>query len=73
MGGLLGEYVFAQLAQAAMESFASENAAHLAAMQSAREKLDEQLTELQSLERRLLQEQITDELLEIVTGASAAG
>jgi F-type H+-transporting ATPase subunit gamma len=73
VGGLLGEYVFAQLAQAAMESFASENAAHLAAMQSAREKLDEQLTELQSLERRLRQEQITDELLEIVTGASAAG
>jgi F-type H+-transporting ATPase subunit gamma len=73
MGGLLGEYVFAQLAQAAMESFASENAARLAAMQSAREKLDEQLTELQSLERRLRQEQITDELLEIVTGASAAG
>ena len=73
IGQLLGEYVFAQLAQAAMESFASENGARLAAMQSAREKLDEQLTELQSLERRLRQEQITDELLEIVTGASAAG
>jgi F-type H+-transporting ATPase subunit gamma len=72
IGQLLGEYVFAQLAQAAMESFASENGARLAAMQSAREKLDEQLTELQSLERRLRQEQITDELLEIVTGTEAA-
>jgi F-type H+-transporting ATPase subunit gamma len=72
IGGLLGEYVFAQLAQAAMESFASENGARLAAMQSAREKLDEHLTELQSLERRLRQEQITDELLEIVTGTEAA-
>jgi F-type H+-transporting ATPase subunit gamma len=72
ISGLLGEYVFAQLAQAAMESFASENGARLAAMQSAREKLDEQLTELQSLERRLRQEQITDELLEIVTGTEAA-
>lgn len=70
--GLTGEYVFAQLAHAAMESFASENSARLAAMQSAREKLDERLTELQGLERRLRQQQITDELLEIVIGADAA-
>jgi F0F1-type ATP synthase gamma subunit len=40
---------------------------------TAREKLDEQLTGLQSLERRLRQEQITDGLLEIVTGTDAAG
>jgi F-type H+-transporting ATPase subunit gamma len=72
VGGLVAEYVFAQLAHAAMESFASENSARLAAMQSAREKLDERLMELQSLERRLRQEQITTELLEIVTGAEAA-
>lgn len=71
IGGLMGEYVFAQLAHAAMESFASENGARLAAMQSAREKLDERLMELQSQERRLRQEQITGELLEIVTGANA--
>jgi F-type H+-transporting ATPase subunit gamma len=71
IGGLIGEYVFAQLAHAALESFASENGARLAAMQSAREKLDERLMELQGLERRLRQEQITSELLEIVTGADA--
>jgi F-type H+-transporting ATPase subunit gamma len=71
IGGLMGEYVFAQLAHAAMESFASENSARLAAMQSAREKLDERLMELQSQERRLRQEQITGELLEFVTGADA--
>jgi F-type H+-transporting ATPase subunit gamma len=71
IGRLIGEYVFAQLAHAALESFASENGARLAAMQSAREKLDERLSELQGLERRLRQEQITDELLEIVTGADA--
>ena len=41
-------------------------------MQSARDKLDERLTNLQSLERRLRQEQITTELLEIVTGTEAA-
>ena len=72
IAGLLGEYVFAQLAHAAMESFASENCARLAAMQSAREKLDERLTDLQSLERRLRQEQITSELLELATGTEAA-
>jgi len=41
-------------------------------MQSARDKLDERVTNLQSLERRLRQEQITTELLEIVTGTEAA-
>lgn len=71
IAGLMGEYVFAQLAHAAMESFASENGARLTAMQSAREKLDERLMQLQSLEQRLRQEQITTELLEIVTGADA--
>jgi F-type H+-transporting ATPase subunit gamma len=72
MDGLMAEYVFAQLAHSAMESFASENGARLAVMQSAREKLDERLTDLQSLERRLRQEQITSELLELVTGSEAA-
>lgn len=71
LGGLLGEYLFAQLAHAAMESFASENGARLAAMQSAREKLDQRLQELRALEGRLRQEQITSELLEIVTGTEA--
>jgi F-type H+-transporting ATPase subunit gamma len=72
VGGLIGEYVFAQLAHAAMESFASENGARLAAMQSARDKLDQRLAELRSVERSLRQEEITNELLEIVTGTEAA-
>jgi F-type H+-transporting ATPase subunit gamma len=72
VGGLIGEYVFAQLAHAAMESFASENRARLAAMQSARDKLDQRLSELRSDERCLRQEEITNELLEIVTGTEAA-
>ena len=72
VGGLIGEYVFAQLAHAAMESFASENRARLAAMQSARDKLDQRLAELRSVERSLRQEEITNELLEIMTGTEAA-
>ena len=56
------------LAHAAMESFASENGARLTTMQSARDKLDQRLLELRALEGRLRQEQITGELLEIITG-----
>jgi F-type H+-transporting ATPase subunit gamma len=55
-----------------VEASAGENGACLAVMQSARDKLDERLTNLQSLERLLRQEQITTELLEIVTGTEAA-
>ncbi len=69
--GLIEEYLFALLAHAAMESFASENGARLATMQSARDKLDQRLLDLRALEGRLRQEQITGELLEIMTGAEA--
>jgi len=69
--GLIEEYLFALLAHAAMESFASENGARLATMQSARDKLDQRLSELRALEGRLRQEQITGELLEIITGTEA--
>ena len=68
---LIGEYLFAVLAHAAMESFASENGAKLATMQSARDKLDQRLLKLRALEGRLRQEQITGELLEIITGTEA--
>ena len=72
LGALIEEYLFAQLAHAAIESFASENGARLAAMQSAREKLDRRLLEARALESRLRQEQTTSELLELVTGTEAA-
>jgi F-type H+-transporting ATPase subunit gamma len=66
---LVGEYLFAQLALAALESFASENAARLATMQSARLNTDQKLDELVALERQLRQEQITAEVQEVVSGA----
>ena len=43
---LVGEYVFAELALAALESFASENAARLATMESARVNIEDKLDEL---------------------------
>lgn len=69
---LVGEYVFAELALAALESFASENAARLATMESARLNIEEKLDELSGLERHLRQEQITAEVQDITSGALAA-
>jgi F-type H+-transporting ATPase subunit gamma len=69
---LVGEYVFAELALAVLESFASENAARLATMESARVNIDEKLDQLSGLDRLLRQEQITAEVQEVTSGALAA-
>jgi len=69
---IIEEYVFAELVHALLESFASENAARLQNMQAARLHVDETLAELELHERRARQDQVTDELLELATGAAAA-
>ena len=68
---LVDEYMFALLAHAAMESFAAENAARLAVMMAARQNIADTLDELTGIVRRLRQEQITTELIELATGAEA--
>jgi F-type H+-transporting ATPase subunit gamma len=68
---IIEEYVLAEVVQALVESFASENAARLQTMQAARMHVDETLADLEVRERRARQEQITDELLELATGAAA--
>ncbi|HVZ37459.1 MAG TPA: FoF1 ATP synthase subunit gamma [Polyangiaceae bacterium] len=68
---LVDELVFAEITRAAMESFASENAARLQAMEAARDNIESKLGELERLEREGRQEEITTELLDIVTGAEA--
>ncbi|MBB3892970.1 F-type H+-transporting ATPase subunit gamma [Phenylobacterium haematophilum] len=69
---LVGEYMFAELALAALESFASENAARLATMESARLNIEDKLDELTRQERLLRQEQITAEVQEVTSGALSA-
>ena len=69
---LVGEYVFAELALATLESFASENTARLETMTSARLNIDQKLDELSGQERLLRQEQITAEVQEVTSGALAA-
>lgn len=68
---LIGEYVFALVARAALDSLASENAARLAAMEAARENIDRRLQDLRRDEHRLRQEEVTTELLDVVVGAEA--
>ncbi len=68
---LIDELVLAELMRAAMESFASENGARLATMESAHNSIDRKLDELSQDERRRRQDEITTELLDIVTGAEA--
>ncbi|PWC33000.1 FoF1 ATP synthase subunit gamma [Azospirillum sp. TSO35-2] len=68
---LVDEYVFALLANAAMESFAAENAARLSTMMTARHNIETTLDNLTATVRHLRQEQVTTELIELVSGAEA--
>jgi F-type H+-transporting ATPase subunit gamma len=54
-----------------MESVAAENGARLATMQSARQNISQAVETLRGTEHRIRQEQITAELLELVTGMEA--
>ncbi|HEY8160707.1 MAG TPA: FoF1 ATP synthase subunit gamma [Methylocystis sp.] len=62
---LTEEYVFAELCEATLLSFASENLARMQAMTAARSNVRKTLDELTARHRRLRQEQITEELLEL--------
>jgi F-type H+-transporting ATPase subunit gamma len=68
---LMAEYVFALLAEAAVESIASENAARFAAMESAHDNVSKKLAGLQENARQARQTEITSELLDLITGAEA--
>ncbi len=68
---LIEEYFFAQLVRGATESFASENAARVAMTQSARHSIDGRLEDLTAEQRQIRQQEITNEILEVVSGAEA--
>jgi F-type H+-transporting ATPase subunit gamma len=65
------EYMFAMLEAAAMESFTSENAARFRMMEAAHENIDKKSSELNRLLRRMRQETVTAEVLEIISGTEA--
>lgn len=68
---LMSEYVFALLTEAAVESIASENAARFTAMESAHDNVGKKLDQLRRGARQARQDEITTELLDLVTGTEA--
>ena len=68
---LIADYVLGLLTEAAVDALASENAARFAAMDSAHENVSKKLEELRQDARRERQDEITMELLDLVTGAEA--
>jgi F-type H+-transporting ATPase subunit gamma len=67
------EYAFAQVSWAVAEAFASERIARFLSMDAARHHIEDKLAELHVLERELRQEAITNEILEIASGAESFG
>lgn len=70
---LVAEYVFARLAEAAIESIASENAARFATMGSAHDNVSRKVEELQKQAHMARQAEVTVELLDLVTAEEALG
>jgi F-type H+-transporting ATPase subunit gamma len=62
------EYVHARLFELVAHSFVAANAASLAVLQAAHAHLDEMVADLRRAENVLRQEEITAEVLEVITG-----
>jgi F-type H+-transporting ATPase subunit gamma len=69
---LAEEYVYTELCEAVMLAFAAENEARMRAMTAARENVTHKLDELVGSYRRLRQDEITDEIIELSAGIVAA-
>lgn len=62
---LVGEYVFAEICEAVVLSFAAENQARMHAMISAQDNVSDTLANLTATSRRLRQDEITEEISEL--------
>jgi len=65
------EYLFATLENAAMQSFFSENSIRFRTMEAARHNTENKSEELTKLVRRLRQDAVTTEILDLISGAQA--
>jgi len=66
------DYLQALLTEVLVEAVASENSARFAAMESAHDNVTKKLEQLQQDANLVRQDEITTELLDLVTGAEAA-
>jgi len=65
------DYFHARICNIALHAYAAENEARMAAMAAARSQIERELSENQALERRVRQEAITAEIIELATGELA--
>ncbi len=65
---LVRQYLFVMIFRAGAQSLASEHATRLMAMQAAERNIDERLDEMNGRFRRMRQQSITEELLDVVAG-----
>ena len=66
LAGLVSEYAFISLYRMAADSYASEQASRLVAMDGATRNTEKMLDTLRDLERRERQGQITRQVLELI-------
>jgi F-type H+-transporting ATPase subunit gamma len=71
LAGLIGECAFIRLYRIAADSFASEQASRLTAMDGATRSTEAMLHDLLDLERRERQEEITRQVLELIAARFA--
>lgn len=69
---LVEEYIFAELSEAVVLSFAAENEARMKAMVAAHDNVRSSLAELVATSRLLRQEEITEEIVELASGSLSA-
>lgn len=70
LAGLVESYVFVEICEALMLSFAAENEARMRAMLAARANVRDRLDELTQSYRRVRQDEITDDIVELAAGAA---
>ncbi|MEY8880835.1 F0F1 ATP synthase subunit gamma [Donghicola sp. XS_ASV15] len=70
---LIEEYVFAQLVEATLLSFAAENEARMRAMIAAQDNTAETLAAMMATSRQLRQEEITEEIIELAVSGLQRG
>lgn len=68
---IVGEYFFAALENAAMQSFFSENSTRFLTMEAAHQNIGNKSKELTKLARRARQEAVTTEILDLISGSES--